>query len=58
MVELSASEIQDLKSALDRQLTQLMSEMSHTDNRAYREGLEHTYNRLERLYRKLYGTRS
>ncbi|QSQ12209.1 hypothetical protein [Myxococcus landrumensis] len=53
LLELSAVEARELKEALDTELRELLTEISHTDERSYRDVLRERYGRLEQLNRRL-----
>ncbi|WP_338873081.1 hypothetical protein [Myxococcus stipitatus] len=53
LLELSTVEARELKEALDSGLRELLTEISHTDERAYRDLLRERYSRLEQLNRRL-----
>jgi hypothetical protein len=53
LLELSAPEARDLKQALEAALHQLLDEIAHADQRAYRDMLRERYDRLEQLNRRL-----
>ena len=53
LLELSAPEARELKQALDSELRQLLDEIAHADQRAYRDMLRERYERLEQLNRRL-----
>lgn len=53
LLELSTVEARELKEALDSGLRELLTEISHTDERAYRDLLRERYTRLEQLNRRL-----
>ncbi len=53
LLELSAPEARDLKQALEAALRQLLDEIAHADQRAYRDMLRERYDRLEQLNRRL-----
>ncbi|WP_224369168.1 hypothetical protein [Hyalangium versicolor] len=53
LLELSAPEARDLKQALEAALRQLLDEIAHADQRAYRDMLKERYDRLEQLNRRL-----
>ncbi len=53
LLELSAAEARDLKQALEAALRQLLEEIAHADQRAYRDMLRERYDRMEQLNRRL-----
>lgn len=53
LLELSQSEAQDLKQALDGALQALLEEIAHTDQRAFREALRHRFDVLASVARRL-----
>ncbi|WP_224247594.1 hypothetical protein [Hyalangium gracile] len=53
LLELSAPEARELKQALESALRQLLEEIAHADQRAYRDMLRERYDRLEQLNRRL-----
>ncbi|MBF5044353.1 hypothetical protein FGE12_18285 [Aggregicoccus sp. 17bor-14] len=53
LLELSQSEAQDLKQALDGALQALLEEIAHTDQRAFRKALRHRYDVLASVARRL-----
>ncbi len=53
VLELSTPEVRDLKQALESSLRQLLAEIAHADQRAYRDMLRERYNRLEQLSRRM-----
>ncbi|AGC49126.1 hypothetical protein NVS55_38660 [Myxococcus stipitatus] len=53
LLELSAVEARELKEALDNELRELLTEISRTDERAYRDLLRERHGRLEQLTRRL-----
>jgi hypothetical protein len=53
LLELSAPEARDLKQSLEAALRQLLEEIAHADQRAYRDMLKERYDRLEQLNRRL-----
>jgi hypothetical protein len=53
LLELSEPEARELKQALDSALRQLLDEIAHADQRAYRDMLRERYERLEQLNRRL-----
>jgi hypothetical protein len=53
LLELSAPEARDLKQALESALRQLLDEIAHADQRAYRDMLRERYDRMEQLNRRL-----
>lgn len=53
LLELSSVEARELKQALDDSLRELLEEIAHTDQRAYRDMLRERYDRLEPLNRRL-----
>ncbi|MCP3169532.1 hypothetical protein [Myxococcus qinghaiensis] len=53
LLELSAEEARELKQALDTALLELLTEISHTDQRAYRDLLRERYDKLDHLNRRL-----
>lgn len=53
LLEITAVEARDLKEVLDVSLRELLAEIDHTDNRAFRDMLRERYDRLEQLGRKL-----
>ena len=53
LLELSASEAQELKQSLESSLRKLLEEIAHADQRAYRDMLRERYERLEQLNRRL-----
>ncbi|MFL5345142.1 MAG: hypothetical protein ACJ8AT_10120 [Hyalangium sp.] len=53
LLELSAPEARDLKQALEAALRQLLDEIAHADQRAYRDMLRERYDRLEQLNRRM-----
>ena len=52
-LKLTNGEARELRSALDRRLQELMNEIAHTEDREFRAALRDTYERLERLQRRL-----
>ena len=52
-INLSDEQVRELKSALDRQLHGLETELVHTDDRAYREGLKTSMATLEAIRQRL-----
>lgn len=52
-LELSSEELRELKRALDLYLGEMHDELVHTDDRNYRATLRETYERLERINRRL-----
>lgn len=52
-LELSSDELRELKKALDLYLGEMHDELIHTDDRKYRAGLRETYERLDRISRRL-----
>ena len=53
LLELSTPEARDLKQALESALHQLLEEIAHADQRAYRDMLRERYDRMEQLNRRL-----
>jgi hypothetical protein len=53
LLELSAPEARDLKQSLESALRQLLDEIAHADQRAYRDMLRERYDRMEQLNRRL-----
>ncbi|MFL5353448.1 hypothetical protein [Archangium sp.] len=53
LLEMNAVEARELKEVLDTSLRELLVEIDHADNRAFREMLKERYDRLEQLGRKL-----
>jgi hypothetical protein len=53
LLELTAVEARELKEVLDSSLRELLAEIDHADNRAFREMLRERYDRLEQLGHKL-----
>lgn len=53
LLEMSAVEARELKEVLDTSLRELLAEIDHADNRAFRQMLKERYDRLEQLGRKL-----
>jgi hypothetical protein len=53
LLELSAVEARELKQALESTLRQLLDEIAHADQRAYRDMLKERYDRMEALNRRL-----
>lgn len=53
LLELTAVEARELKEILDSSLRELLAEIDHADNRAFRDMLKERYDRLEQLGRKL-----
>lgn len=53
LLELSAPEARELKQSLEATLRQLLDEIAHADQRAYRDMLKERYDRLEQLNRRL-----
>ena len=53
LLELSATEARELKQALESTLRQLLDEIAHADQRAYRDMLKERYDRMEALNRRL-----
>ncbi len=56
LVELSAAEARDLKQALESTLRQLLEEIAHADQRAFRDMLRERYERLAQLSHRLDGS--
>ena len=53
LLELTAVEARDLKEVLDASLRELLAEIDHADNRAFRQMLRERYDRLEQLNHRL-----
>jgi hypothetical protein len=53
LLELTAVEAREFKEVLDTSLRELLAEIDHADNRAFRDMLRERYERLEQLGRKL-----
>lgn len=53
-LELSSDELRELKRALDLYLGEMHDELIHTDDREYRAALRATYERLERIDRRIH----
>ena len=53
LLELTAVEARELKEVLDSSLRELLAEIDHADNRAFRDMLKARYDRLEQLGRKM-----
>jgi hypothetical protein len=56
LLEMNAVEARELKEVLDASLRELLAEIDHADNRAFRDMLKERYDRLEQLGRKLEAT--
>jgi len=52
-VELSDEEARELCLALDRRLKQMLDELVHTDDNAYRHDLHESLERLEKIAEKI-----
>ncbi len=52
-INLSEEQVRELKSALDRELKGLETELVHTDDRTYREGLKASLATLEGIRKRL-----
>ncbi|KFE66254.1 hypothetical protein [Hyalangium minutum] len=53
LLELSTAEARDLKQALESALRELLAEIAHADQRAYRDMLKERYDRMDQLNRRL-----
>ena len=53
LLELSTAEARDLKQALESSLRELLAEIAHADQRAYRDMLKERYDRMDQLNRRL-----
>jgi hypothetical protein len=53
LLELSTPEARELKQALESALRQLLEEIAHADQRAYRDMLKERYDRMEQVNRRL-----
>lgn len=53
LLELSTAEDRDLKQALESSLRELLAEIAHADQRAYRDMLKERYDRMDQLNRRL-----
>jgi len=53
LLEVNAVEARELKEVLDSSLRELLAEIDHADNRAFREMLRERYARLEQLSHRL-----
>lgn len=52
-IELSDEEAQELCIALERRLQQMLHELVHTDDKAYRDNLQQCLERLEKIAEKV-----
>ena len=52
-LKLTSGEARVLLTALDRRLQELMNEIAHTEDRAFRADLRATYDELERIQRRV-----
>ena len=53
MVELTETEVRDLMDALEVRLEGMMHELVRAENRKFRQSLRMTYDRLDRLRKRL-----